>query len=39
MDSAEMSHLIDGTVHEAQELGIDTDTPDVIARYKEEWRP
>ena len=39
MDSAEMSHLIDGAVHEAQELGIDTDTPDVIARYKEEWRP
>ncbi len=39
MDSAEMSHLIDGTVQEAQELGIDTDTPDVIARYKEEWRP
>lgn len=39
MDSAEMSHLIDGAVHEARELGIDTDPPDVIARYKEEWRP
>ena len=33
MDSKEMSHLIDGTVSEAKELGIDTDTPEQKARY------
>ena len=37
LDSAEFSRLIDGAVYEAQLLGIDTDTPEQIARYKEEW--
>ena len=37
LDSKEMARLIDGAIHEAQELGIDTDTPEQIARYKEEW--
>lgn len=31
LDTAEMSHLIDGTVSEAKELGIETLTPDQIA--------
>jgi hypothetical protein len=35
MDSAEMAHLIDGAVREAQDLGIDTDTPEMKARYSE----
>ena len=35
MDSAEMAHLIDGTIREAQELGIDTDTPEMKSRYGE----
>lgn len=39
MDSKEMSRLIDGAVQEARALGIDTDTPEQIARYKEEWSP
>lgn len=30
MDSAEMSRLIDGTVYEAKELGIETMTPDQL---------
>ena len=34
MDTKEMAHLIDGTVSEAQELGIDTDTPDQRARWE-----
>ena len=33
MDTKEMSHLIDGAVAEARELGIDTDTPEQKARY------
>ena len=37
MDSAEMARLIDGAVYVAQDLGIQTDTPDQISRYKEEW--
>lgn len=37
LDSKEMSRLIDGAIYEARELGIDTDTPEMIARYKEEW--
>ena len=37
MDSAEMARLIDGAVHEARELGIETDTPAQLALYKEEW--
>ena len=38
MDSKEMAHLIDGTIQEAQELGIETDTPETLARYQAEWR-
>ena len=37
MDTKEMYRLIDGTIKEAQELGIETDTPEQIARYKEYW--
>lgn len=39
LDSKEMARLIDGTVYVAKELGIDTDTPEQIARYKEGWNP
>lgn len=38
LDSKEMARLIDGTVYEAQNLGIETDTPEQLARYKEEWK-
>lgn len=34
MDSKEMSHLIDGAISVARELGIDTDTPEQVARYR-----
>lgn len=37
-DTKEMSIFIDGVVQEAQELGIVTDTPEQIARYKEAWK-
>ena len=37
-DSREMSILIDGTVQDAKELGIPTETPDEIARMKELWK-
>lgn len=37
-DSKEMSLLVDGVVSEAKALGIDTDTPEMIAKIKEEWR-
>ena len=37
MDTKEMAHLIDGAIEEAKELGIETDTPETIARYQEEW--
>jgi len=37
MDTKEMCRLIDGTIKEAQELGIETDTPEQLARYKEVW--
>ena len=30
-----MAHLIDGAIQVAQELGIDTDTPEQKARYAE----
>lgn len=36
-DTKEMSILIDGTVQEAQDLGIDTITPDELARIKSLW--
>lgn len=38
MDSKEMARLIDGAIEVARELGIETDTPDQLARYKELWR-
>lgn len=37
MNTAEMSRLIDGTIEEAKGLGIETDTPETLARLKEEW--
>ena len=37
MDSKEFAHLVDGAIDEAKELGIQTDTPEQLARYKEEW--
>ena len=37
-DSMEMASLIDGTVEDAKELGIPTETPDTIARMKELWK-
>ncbi len=37
LDSKEMSRLIDGTIYVAKDLDIETDTPEQIARYKEEW--
>ncbi len=36
-DSKEMSVLIDGLVTDAKEQGIQTETPDEIARLKAEW--
>ena len=37
MNSKQMSELIDGTISEAKELGIDTRTPDEIERIKATW--
>lgn len=37
MNSYEMSKLIDGTVAEAKEMGIETMTPDEIAQLKSMW--
>lgn len=37
MSTAQMAALIDGTVTEAKELGIDTRTPDEIERMKQQW--
>lgn len=37
-DSREMAVLIDGIVQDAQELDIDTATPEEISRLKENWR-
>lgn len=38
-NTKEMSDLIDGIVSECKELGIETDTPEMIAKYKEAWKP
>lgn len=38
MDSAEMYKLIEGTIYVAKDLGIETDTPEQLAKYKESWR-
>ena len=37
-DTKEMSHLIDGAVSEAKELGIETLPPDEVAKMKEAWK-
>lgn len=37
-DSKEMSTLIEGTVYECKEQGIETATPDELARMAELWR-
>jgi len=37
-DTAEMARLIDWIVQEAQELGIETMTPDELARIKATWK-
>ena len=36
-NTKEMAHFIDGVVAEAQDLGIDTKTPDEIAQLKSLW--
>jgi hypothetical protein len=36
-DTREMSRLIDGTVEEAKELGIETLTPEQLERMKASW--
>lgn len=38
MDSREMSHLIDGTVSEAKELGIETLPPDELRSMEDLWK-
>ena len=37
MDSKEMARLIDGAIYVAKDIGIETDTPEQLARYKAEW--
>lgn len=37
LDTKEMARLIDGTVQEAKQLGIETATPDEIARMEALW--
>lgn len=36
-DTKQMSVLLDGLIADAQELGIQTETPDELARMKAEW--
>lgn len=36
-DSKQMANLIDLLITDAKELGIETDTPEQIERYKSEW--
>lgn len=36
-NTKEMSTLIDGIIQEARDLGIDTDTPEEIRRFKQRW--
>lgn len=36
-DTREMSVFVDGIISECRELGIETDTPEQIARFKERW--
>ena len=37
MDSAQMAALIDGTVADAREMGVDVRTPDDVERMKQLW--
>lgn len=37
-DTKEMARLIDGTVSEAKDLGIETLTPDELERMKQQWK-
>ena len=37
MDTAEMARLIDGAVYEAQQLGLETDTPEQLERLRSLW--
>jgi len=37
MDSKEMARLIDGAIFVAKELGIETDTPQQLAKHREYW--
>lgn len=37
LDTKQMAKLIDGTVYEAQQLGIETKTPDQIEQLKSLW--
>ena len=37
-NTQEMATLIDGIVQEAQDLDIDTDTPEQIRQFKERWK-
>ncbi len=37
-NTEEMSILIDGTVQEAKDLGIETMTPDQIEEMKQKWK-
>jgi hypothetical protein len=36
-NTKEMASFIDGIISECKELGIDTDTPEQIERFKERW--
>ncbi len=38
LDTTQMSHLIDGTVQEAKNLGIETLRPEQLSIMKEAWR-
>ena len=37
MDTKEMARVIDGAIQEAKALGIETETPDELARMKAKW--
>lgn len=37
MDTKEMARVIDGAIQEAKALGIETETPDELARMKARW--
>lgn len=36
-NTKEMSVFLDGVISDCKDLGIETDTPEMIARYKEAW--